>query len=259
VFDSTLPRGFASVTAGQAVEIYGFLNPATNTFKASLVELQSQPRNYKISGLVDNLQLAAKTLRIGQETISLASLSSADLASLANGALVRLRLQPSAPGAAGVWIATRLRGNQDTPPRDSAQAKLEGLITAFASPILFTVNGVPVDASRASFTNGTASLALGAQVEVKGALVSGTLQAREVELERSSGKDITLAGQISGLNTNAKTFELRNSTVNYSAALPFENGSESQLSGPAPVSVEVKGQLDPGGTSINATRLKFKN
>lgn len=259
VFDSsTLPLGWGSVTAGMVLEVHGFLNTTTNTLQATRIELQSQPRHYKISGQVSNLQVAARTLQIGAETISFAGLSSADAAAFSNGALVKLRLEARAPSGAGLWSAIRLRANQDT-PSDKAQAQLEGLVTAFASNALFSVSGVPVDASRANFTEGTAGLAVGTRVHVKGTLVSGTLVASEVRLRESQSKVITLEGAISQLNSTAKTFVLRGSTVNYSAALPFDNGTESQLEGPAPVIVEVKGQLDASSTLVNATRLKFKN
>jgi Domain of unknown function (DUF5666) len=258
VFDSSLPNGLRSVIAGQELEVHGFLNAAANLLQASRVELKSETKLYKISGLVTNLQSASQTLQIGAQTINVSGLGSAGIASLFNGAMVKLRLEAKPPGNNGVWTALRARSSQDT-PSDKEQAQLEGLVTAVASTTLFSVSGVPVDASKANFTDGSAGLQVGARVEVKGKLIHGTLVASEVELQRNKGKSIELTGDISSLDTTSKTFVLRGTTVSYSAALPFDNGNESQLSGPAPVTVEVKGQLDPSSTFVIANRLKFKN
>ncbi|MGA8514055.1 MAG: DUF5666 domain-containing protein [Burkholderiaceae bacterium] len=259
VFDGSLPSGFDSLAVGQVLEVHGYLNPSTNTLQATLIELKSRPDRYKLSGTVNRLQNApTNTFQIGSETISFNGLSTADIApGLANGVLVRVRLA-IAPNANGSLQAARLRGNQDT-PNDRDRTEVEGLISAFASPpstLQFSIGAVRVDASTASFPNGTAGLAIGTRVEVKGALKAGTLVASEVQIELAeSGKEIQLKGAIGSLNPVAKTFELRGVTVSYTNATRFDNGAESKLADGAVV--EMRGQTAPNSSTVNANRIKF--
>jgi hypothetical protein len=61
------------------------------------------------------------------------------------------------------------------------------LVTAYASPNSFSVDGIPVDASAAPHT-----LSVGMRIEVYGTMVNGILVASRVELEDSrsaSGAD----------------------------------------------------------------------
>ena len=81
---------------------------------------------------------------------------------------------------------------------------------------------MPVDASSASFPDGTAGIVAGARVEVSGTIVEGVLVATPVELERTAmGGDMRsrmpfeFHGAISGLDTGSKTFALRDMTIWY--------------------------------------------
>ncbi len=260
VFGGSLPQGFASVQAGQVLEVHGFLNAATNELQASLVELKSNPDRFKISGNVSNLQSASKTFQIGQETISYLGLNATDIAPvLANGAFAKVRLSPTLPRSNGVWTAALLRSTDSGNVGNSDSAEVEGLVTSITSPTLFTVSGVKVDASRASFSNGSAGLVIGARAQVKGALANGVLVASEVKLQptQSGGKEIELNGSIANLNSSAKTFVLRGVTVSYASGVRYDNGPESNLANGK--AVEVKGQTTPNSSIVNATRIKFNN
>jgi Domain of unknown function (DUF5666) len=256
VFDSSLAQGAASVQTGQLLEVHGFLNPANNTLQATLVERKSAASLYKISGLVQQLQVVSKTFQIGNEVISFASTAATDLPSgLANGQLVKLRLTPQEPSAGAPWLLTRAR-NDAPGDTDVDKFELEGLITEFTSTSQFRVGTQIVDARSASFPNGTSSLALGARVEVKGALQAGVLVAAQVKIENSSDERIELFGPVANINTTAKTFSVSGVTVSYSAA-QFDNGSAAQLVNGA--QVEVKGLPTANSPVINAERIKFKN
>lgn len=256
VFDASLPQGASSLQVGQVLEVHGFLNPSTNTLQASLVELKTNPNRYKISGLVNQWQSGSKTFQIGTETISYNGLNAADIApGLADGQLVKVRLVPSAPPASGSWQAARLRGSDDT-PRDNEKTEVEGLVSAITSATQFTVGTIRVDARSASFSGDTAGLAVGARVEVKGALVAGTLVASQVKLQQNaSSKEIDLKGTISALNLANKTFVLRGVPVNYAAVSRYDNGSESTLANG--IEVQVKGQTSPSSATIHANRISF--
>ena len=255
VFDAALPLGLSSVRAGQTLEVYGFLNPIANEVQASFIQPNSGLGKYKISGNVSSLQSGAQTFRIGAATVSYAGLSGADLQGLSNGVFVKVRLAPVTPGAAGVGQATRLRLNEPA-VADQKNAEVEGVISAFASPAQFSVGGVRIDASNATFPGGTAALGPGARVEVKGALSAGTLVASLVTLESPDAEtQIELEGPVSGLDITAKTFLLRGVTVSYADAVKYEKGSQNNLRNGA--KIEVKGRLAPNGAMVIATRITF--
>ncbi len=256
VFDVSLPQGFASIQTGQVLEVHGFVNPQSNELQATLIEVKAGPGYYKISGLVSNLQNGIKTFRIGSETINFAALSGSSVPQgFANGMLVKARLDTRQPSATGAWAATRVRINQESLD-DQENVDIEGLVTALTSPTQFGVNGVRVDASGANFPDGTADVALGARVKVKGNIVGATLQAREVKLE-SKGKQIDLRGNISNVDAVAKTFVLRGVTVSYAGTVQYENGSVANVVNTA--YAEVKGQTAINSSVVEASRIKFSN
>ncbi len=256
VFDVSLPQGFASIQTGQVLEVHGFVNPQSNELQATLIEVKAGPGYYKISGLVSNLQNGIKTFRIGSETINFAALSGSSIPQgFANGMLVKARLDTRQPSANGAWAATRVRINQESLD-DQDNVDIEGLVTALTSPTQFGVNGVRVDASGANFPDGTADVALGARVKVKGNIVGATLQAREVKLE-SKGKQIDLRGNISNVDAVAKTFVLRGVTVSYAGTVQYDNGSVANVVNTA--YAEVKGQTAINSSVVEASRIKFSN
>src|SRR5262249_15962077 len=125
----------------------------------------------------------------------------------------------------------------------------------------FSVNGLPVDASKAAFPDGTAGVVLGASVEVEGAIVNGVLVASKVEIERMHMNEDRnrneLHGPIANLDTTAKTCVVRGVTVHYDATTVFKDGVEADLANGKPV--EVKGTLSADGTSVQAASIEFEN
>jgi len=181
VFDNGISGGFAGLAVGQIVEVHGFVDPATNQIVATRIEREASAASLRLQGQVQALDTAAKTFAIGTVTIGYAGIAAAALpANLANGMLVQVTLAP-AP-ATGTRTATSVRavGSQ---AGDHDEAELEGTVTAFTSNAKFSVNGVPVDAGKASFPNGTSGLKVGARVEVKGSAVNGVVVATSVKLE----------------------------------------------------------------------------
>jgi hypothetical protein len=278
VFDSSLPSGFSSLQATQTIEVHGYLNPSANTLQATFMELKNNPNRYKLSGTVTNLQSASKTFQIGQETINYNGVSATDIPpGVGNGQLIRVRLTPSASNSGGELQAGSLRSGSGNLPSNNDRTNIEGLVSAVTSATQFSVDGVQVDARNASFTNGSAGLVAGARVEVKGALVSGTLVAAEVKVKQSNANsggsgggtsggtssgvpdttEIELRGAVSNVNTNAKTFTVRGVQVNYAGGVLYENGTQANLSNGA--NVQVKGQTAIDSSLVQATRIKFDN
>ncbi len=262
VFDPfSLPNGFASIATGNVLEVHGHLSPALNTIVATRISKENNANAYKITGNISSLNTGSKSFKIGSEQFSYAAINPERLrATLADGLTVKVRLS-TVQATTGTWSATRIKAAKKAMP-DRIKAEIEGLITAFTSATSFSVNGLVVDATNASFPKGTASLALGARVEVKGTVIGGKLVASVVKTEdRGRGDDedneIELHGNISALDTTAKTFTLRGLTVSYAGNVRFERGLASNLVNG--VSVEVKGQSSGGGTTVQAVRIKFED
>lgn len=257
VFDDTLAGGLAALSVGAVVEVYGTLDPANGRIVATRIEAEDSATAYKLRGRIADVDTTASTFSINGTVISYAGLPAAQVPpGLANGQLVRVRLQTAQVG--GQWVATALRGGRRWPDA-ILEAKLEGIVTAFSSLSSFSVNGLPVNAATASFPDGTAGIVLGARVEVTGSIVDGVMQASKVEIEerRLPGpRHWDLRGEIGNLNTTDKTFALRGITVWYGGTVDFRDGTEATLANG--VRVRVRGPLATDRTRLEATRIDFR-
>jgi hypothetical protein len=256
VFDDTLAGGLAALTAGRIVEVYGIPDPANARIVATRIEVEDAAPAYKLSGRIASLDTTARTFAINGQVVNYAGVPAAQVPpGLANGQSARVRLQ-TAP-VAGQWVATALRAGRRW-PESIVEAKLEGVITAFASTSSFSVNGLPVNASAATFPDGTTGLALGARVEVSGSIVAGVMQATTVEIEerRVPGPRVwDLRGEVGQLDTAAKIFALRGITVWYGGTVEFRDGTVANLANG--VKVRVRGPLAADRTRLEATRIDF--
>jgi Domain of unknown function (DUF5666) len=259
VFDiDSLPKGFASISKGDVLEVHGYLDPVANKLTATRIERENGTGSYKITGNVKSLNSGSKSFKIGSEAISYSGIDANKLrVTLANDITVRVVLS-SVQKTTGTWDATRIKAAKKN-LENKGKVELEGLIIDFVSNSKFSVSGIPVDASNASFPKGTTTLANGVRVEVRGSLVNGTLIATQVKLENEDDEEnsvIELHGLISSVNTGSKTFELRGQTVSYAGNVTYERGSVSDLVKGA--DVEVKGAAASGGTTVQAQKIKFE-
>jgi hypothetical protein len=259
VFDDGIVGGLAGLLVGQIIEVHGFVDPANNQILATRIEREAAAATLKLQGQLQSLDTAAKTFTIGSLAISYAGIADAALPALANGLLVRVVLAPSP--ATGTRTALSVRAVAPE-VEDHDEAELEGTVTAFTSAASFSVNGVAVDASKASFPNGNTALKLGARVEVKGSAVNGVVVATEVKTEDENEveqQEFELHGTVTNLNATAKTFVERGVTVSFAGTVRFDNGDATTLAmvnGTAAI-VEVRGTYDATSNSLIATRITF--
>jgi len=257
VFDDSLADGLEALRAGQVVEVHGILDPANGRVVATRIEAEDAAAVYKLRGAIDNLDTTARTFTVNGEVISYAGLPAAMVPpGLTRGQIVRVLLQTEQVG--GVWVATGLRGGLRL-PEARREAHVEGVITVFTSTRSFEINGLLVDASQASFPDGTDGIALGSRVEVEGTVNNGTLVATKVEVEerRDMGRrQLELHGEMGNLDTANKTFALRGVTVWYGGKVQFRDGSELTLANGR--RLEVKGVLGSDRTRLEARRIEFK-
>ena len=256
VFDDTLVGGLAALNTGAVVEVHGLRDTVTGATVATRIEPKAGATRYRLRGTVAALNSTAKTFSIGSAAVSYASLTPAPTG-LANGQTVRLLLQTTASN--GAWVATTLNNGLRLPEGTVREAHIEGLITAYTASTAFTVNGLLVDASSATFPDGTSAVVLGARVEVTGSVSNGKLVATRVEIEerRDAGKrSLELHGAITSIDTTAKTFVLRGITVWYGGMVTYSNGAESGLV--VGKTVEVRGVLAADRMRLEARSIELK-
>jgi len=251
VFDLNLPNGLASVTVGQLLEVYGFVD-ANGVYQATRIEGEDSTSAYKIRGKLSTLNTAAKTFQIGAAVIDYSAINFNF--TLVNGQTIRVELATT-PNTLGRWVATRLNSATalGSAASSAATVELEGVVTGMAGARSFVVDGITVDAS--GVNNFPAGVAVGSRLEVKGKLESGVLVASRVKLEDDNDREFEIKGNIAALNTTAKTFEIRGVLIAYGGAT-FKDGVQANLS--VDVRVEIKGTLNATGTVVTASEVEFK-
>ena len=243
----------ATLAVDAVVEVHGFVDPVTNTLTATRIERKPNAKVFKLQGTVSALNTAAKTFNLGTLTISYLTAVVPSSLTLANGSVVRVRL--ALTPLTGTRTALKVQ-KFEIEKEDRNEAEVEGIITAFTSTSQFSVNGLQVDASTATFEDGKTGVVLGARVEVEGSIVKGVLVAKKVELE--DGEDAAkfeFHGPLSSLSTTAKTFVLRGMTVNYDLATTFSVGVTA-LTLANGLNIEVKGKRSAGNVIV-ATRISL--
>ena len=258
VFDASV-GGVSAVKAGQVLEVFAVFDPSASNYRATRVGLAASGATPHVRGLVAQVDTSGGTLRIGSVSYGYGSVSASGVpANLGAGQYVRLSLSSSLP--TGGRYAVQAFGTAVASVPDSEQGSVEGLISSFVSSRSFSVNGRPVDASAASFPNGSAGLAVGVRVEVDGPVRNGTVQATRVSIDsntQQTDKVFELHGPITTLNAAQQSFLLRGITVSYAGSgVSFSNGTAASLA--VGRQVEVKGKLSSDGLRIDATSISFE-
>lgn len=267
VLDDSLALDVSTWATGTVLKVHGLYDAATASLIATRIEDDSDADAYRLRGSVSALDASAKTFQIGAALISYASASSVT-PTLADGVTVRVELQTVAVG--GQWLANVVLAGQRS-LEDRAGAKVHGFVSAWTSATAFSVNGLTVDASAATFPDGQAGVVLGAWVEVEGAIRSGVLVASEVSLEDSASDDdhggprghgrrvYELHGTLGSLDTTAQTFVLRGITVSYAGSpLLWQDGLSAATLAEG-LALEVRGKLSADRTQLVATRIELED
>lgn len=254
VFSAALVGGFAALAVGQILEIHALFDSTSGHYLATRIALEDNANEYRLRGLVSQLDSAAQTFRIGDAVINYAGADMRDAPALANGQRVRVRLQTAQVG--GQWLATRVRRgvrNIDGVP----DARIRGFVSAFTSATQFEVNGIAIDASGASRVEGT--VREGALVEVRGRVENGTLIASRIKVIDRGGDEIKrfeLHGTVSALDTTAQTFMLREVKIDYSRVAEWKDGGPTDLANGK--AVEVKGLWAEDRSVMFAAVIEFE-
>jgi Domain of unknown function (DUF5666) len=256
-----LPGGVASLQVNDVVEVHGFLSPdgLLSDLVATRIERRAAaPAAFRVRGVARNVDPVARSLRIGSDSFDLSAIGLPS--NLVDGSSIVRLLVSTVRQPGGHWpvqavvVETRQLADRDA-------AEVEGLITAFNDTTSFAVSGVAVQTNGGTrFPDGTVGLGVGARVEVEGRILGGVLTATRVELrgdDKVFNEGIDLRGRMSALNTSARSFVVRGTTVIYGSAPPlrYDNGSEVDLANDR--CVRVRATLDIDRVRANATRIEF--
>ena len=253
-----VPGGALGLRIDDVVEVHGFFAPVVGYVATRVERRAAAPASYRVRGLVRDLDAVARTLRVGLQVFDLSVVGVPP--GLTNEQFVRLSLQTSQVGSRwrATAIAVEARGAGD---RD--EAEVEGLVSAFTSAALFSVNGVRIDASGATHVDGSAGLAEGVRVKVRGRSQAGLLIAATVDIRSDDDallEGVDLRGAVGSVDAAAQTFTLLGNVVFYGGTQPaprFEGGDASHLA--AGRQVRVRGIVGPDRTRVVATRIEFVN
>lgn len=225
------PAGLQLVN-GMLVKVFSTqgITPSASggTLTASTIRsksLRGNSSDYRVAGVVTDLNTTAKTFKVDGTLVNGAALSSLPAA----GSTVRVE------GRYDTATQTLTAREVKSSKSEVSDASLKGSITEYVSNSNFVVRGVTVDASGVS---GLTGLSNGVFVEVTGVVNNGAVKATAVEIKTpTTGARLERSGTVSALNTTAKTFQLGTQLVNYTNA-SFEDGTASNLADGSIVKVE---------------------
>lgn len=193
-FDGAL--GLGELTTGDWIAVHGLEDPGRKSVVATLIERVDAPSDggSSIRGTVQKLQQGK--LRIGKLDILVANTSAHD------GDFVSVK----GDYLGGALAATEAVVTNEVEIHENVETQLQGYVSDFRGIGDFTISGVAVDASSASFVGGRiGDLRQNVRVAVEGSIRNGVLIADEVEFPTatSSSASIELEGVITSFSALA--------------------------------------------------------
>ncbi|MDH4394231.1 MAG: DUF5666 domain-containing protein [Limnobacter sp.] len=229
---------------GVLVKVFSTTGIVNGTLTANAIRsnsLRGNSSDFRVSGVVTNLDTNAKTFKVDGTMVNGAALNA--LPTLGS----TIRVDGRYDSATQILTARDFKFSK----ADVTDASLRGSITEYVSNSNFVVRGITVDASEVPGLTGLANAVF---VEVTGAVNNGTVKATAVSVRApDAGSRLEGSGTVSALNTAAKTFQLGTQVVNYNNAT-FEDGVLANLTDGSIVKVE--GVLSGG--VLQAREIEFR-
>jgi Domain of unknown function (DUF5666) len=249
VFDGV--ANLAGLALNDRVEVHG-ARDANNNIVATRIE-RKNPSDVimtRVVGTIAALNTSAKTFTVGGLVVSYSDTTkllpaNVSLASLVDGQLVAVfsSASPTATGITAKTIAVK-KSIDSQNPADADKAWVGGHIRDLNfGAKTFNLKGVSVDASAATFSNGTSSdLANARKVRVTGVFQGGVLKATDVKFAKSQGDALVeLVGPVSSF-VSSNSFLVRGVPVDASGtAVSFTNGTLANLGDG--VAIKLKGAV----------------
>lgn len=196
---------FSTIAVNDVVEVSGYITDSNGTLHATRIEKEAEHTpgdntTVEVKGTVTDFGSQTNSFILdGVLTVNFDP-ATTDMQALTNGINIGEPVEVEGTFSDATTIsATRIKPDDSGLPDDAEQAETEGLITDYISSSNFKVNGQQVDASGAQLQPAGATLQNGVFVEVEGPLVSGTLEATQVEVRNSN---IEIEAYVSGTPAN---------------------------------------------------------
>lgn len=261
---ATLFDGYQTLdqlTTGSWVAIHGLSDPKRRTIVATLVERidATSPPASVIRGTVKSR--GNGSFQVGNLNV-ISTLSNQP----EDGTFVAVT--GSYAINSGNLYATDVQMTREVETHEGVETQLTGYVADFRSISSFTVAGVPVDASAASFGGGRpGDIKQDVRITVEGRIVNGILRAQEIEIRSagvagpgidpntsSSDSVIELEGVITEF-TSMSNFVVKGKRIDASEALTTSKPGLQIRSG---LKAHAKGRLQLDG-SVLATEVKFES
>ncbi|MCE4556155.1 DUF5666 domain-containing protein [Roseateles cellulosilyticus] len=248
------------IEKGKLVSVVATSAPAAsggkNVLTASVVEVKARKlpdsSDSTVGGPVTDFQSLAN-LRIGDVVVDASTATLKDgttPADVANGAQALAHGTVKDGAMKADWVKVF---KNDT----AIKALLVGQVTDFVSLGNFTLRGTVVDASAARFTKGaTTDVAAGAWVQVTGQLTPAGVKATEIAVQPPpADKPQRLAGAITAVNADTKTFTLLGTTVKWTDTTKISPDGKTLASLAAGLGVAVEGSYSEATGVFTATSV----
>ena len=250
-------------TLANGVLVFGFSDqlPSGGRLVAKAIRVAREPalgaHHVIVSGLVTNASPDGKTFMVDGISVDASAAqitgpNNPTLADIKNLVFVRVEGALNGSGSSLVLDATSVT---IIPAADQRIILLVGQVTDFVSVSSFQVRATPVDASTATFVNGSATdLSDGAFVIVKGHVNGAVVQADQVTFQNPP-QNVTfhLLGTVGNFSSTAGTFTLLGIPMTLASNVTFDNGTQATF-GNGDL-VEVTGMFN--GTTFMVTVVRF--
>lgn len=256
------PAG-ALLANGELVTVWSSSEPVGNSISASTIRIKGlagTSQNVIVSGAIANFASIA-SFQIRNLTVD-ASKAEIVPSGATLGADKYLVVVGTFDASSNKVSATRVTVLTSAAP---TQVELHGTVANFVSPSSFTVRGVVLDASAATFSGGTAAqLANGVFVEVHGTVANNVVHATSVSiqaltpLQAPAGAVIDVSGTLTSYDATSGSYTMRmESGVTLSGSLGasmfYSNGTAANLV--AGQFVNVHGMLGAGMLSTSVVNF----
>ena len=176
--------GFAGLTAGMKVEVYGLRD--ASGIHATLIEAEDSDFDEEVRGVVSDL--TTDTFKIGDLTVHYDTTTQAEdgtlAADLKNGATVEVHFDSAVMANHATKIEFEDNEDDEFEAHDGDDTEVEGYVSAYDSATgTFTIGDVNVRTTSTTRFEGMGALANGVKVEAEGTMVNGVLVATEMSFE----------------------------------------------------------------------------
>lgn len=175
-------RAVSDLAVGDTVDVYGFVDVASLTVRATRIERVTAAAASELRGVIT--AVTSSTLVVDGISIDA---THATLSGFDGGPQVGDSVVVEGAVVSDGIVASSVTATSPSEPADDADAEVEGSVLSIVGPGDFFVDSVEIDATGATVSGGTlADIVVGSQVQVHGAIVDGVLVADSVEIDNAS-------------------------------------------------------------------------